>query len=885
GDGQYCNTDDGRCANGCRVDDPESCPADQVCDPEKHTCEDVRCGDDGDCPEAYYCDPDTSLCTEGCRGDEDCQDGEQCIDHECVERCIPGSGECGDGRYCDADTEQCRDECNGDEDCDGEEFCAPDSNECVDGCRDDDEDRVDPPDSPDNPVLIPLGPPNADGVRSGSALGRVVCGDDSDFFAVEALPGERIRIDLIYNRDAGNLDLRLDGDPLEEPLVAATLEVPERLEYPPLGELVQDAATYLIEVFPPGNDPSRRIEYEIRVSAVDANASCFADERENGAGDDSRENATAVPDRGGRFLGNICPGDVDWFVMRLDPNDGLQLDLRLAAGSDPVTGYLFPANRNQANPVARLDQASGYRFQGGAGQGLFAPAGDWFVVIEGADRNAQADYDLNIVHDAGERCGTDSDTEPNDTLADAVNLGNVPPGAEFDVQLDLSICTVDEPDVDIFCFGVEAGETIEGWVVTEPLAVDGRLAVRFSNAAGALVGREGLNTEPGEAIDPARVVGTVEGNYCVRVEGRNDAQGPYSLHLRRTQPMGGVCELDRAEAAVRNDTAGAATPLADVSGDLRRQEYDEGYICDPMNGQDEDWYSFRVPQPGSSLCVVLEGFEADRADVDLEIYPSMAGAGDRCQTSAECGDAGACVGGRCTAPDEVSLTGYDTEMINLRRPFVGQRSGDFLLRVTHDDDHEGPYAVRVTVTPPEMMCPPDWQEQGNPNDAEEDATFLGSGQVAACDTWICRNERGAGDWFEIEVPANEDRTVVINYSNPIEGRLRMDLFGPDAPGDEGSGYVFSQAGAGNFQCINIRGGGASAAVRFNVGVDEFADAQRIDYSLRVLPTDLDARPDGECTNVGAPDLGACPPRAEWPNDPLFGRFQPDACWATVDIPR
>ncbi len=890
---QYCNTEDGRCADGCRLEQPELlCLESEFCDPDKHTCETQMCVTDEDCPDERYCDEDTNLCVLGCREDPDnCPDGQQCIENACVERCDVRAGEgepggCLAGEYCDPITFNCLEDCFAHDDCDPDRYCEADSNRCIIGCRDDETEgglSGEPNDDFENATEIEL--VQADDRRIGQVDGRVICGDNVDFYVIELEAGERMQIDLEYDPEAGNLDLRLHGEEVVDgPLQAATLEIPERIEYPALGELIQRPATYYIEVYAPGNDPLRRMEYRVLVNVVDAGTACFPDEAE--PLDNDRDGASPVGVRGSTFNNrNICPGDVDHFRLDLSPNDGLQIQLTPTPNDADIEAALYPSTINAAQANIRLNAANNYQFRADLNEGVFVGSDEWYLQVRGGSPDAVAEYRLQIVRENADICGTDDGTEPNDDLATAVLLDDFALDAPYEVPLETAICNVGDPDVDTFCFAAEMGETIEAWTISPEAAVNGELGLQFLDARGVFNGREGRGVEDGDMPQPARVVNVVGGNWCVQVSGLDGAQGPYQLFVQRLSPADGVCANDVAEADGRNDRPTTATELTDVDGDGRRWENAEGYICDVGAESDEDWYSFNVAQPGSSLCVMIDDFDRTRADVDLDVFPSEgAEGGAACQRADQC-DRGraACIERSCTPPLEVSASSrVDFEMVNLRRPFVGDQTGDFLLRVGHDDPNEGPYQVRVTVTPTEE-CGPDWQERGNNNDDMARATSLGAGERGICDTWICGDERRNGDWYEIEVPAGEDRTVIINYSNPIEGRLVLNAVAPDLPEDPGSGNASSGLNAGNHQCVNIRGGSVAAPVLLQVLANQFADDERIDYSLQVVPTDLGANPEGECEILGAANFPACPPREEW--DEFLGqRVQPPDCWVAIPLP-
>lgn len=890
-DGQYCNTDDGRCASGCRVDVPDSCPPDQVCDPEKHTCEDRRCLSDDECPPEYYCDPDTDTCQRGCREEPDnCPDGQQCVDNECVARCDPrapvgDAAGCPAGSYCDPITFNCFENCGEHDDCDPDRYCDRTTARCVIGCRDDEGVGGEPNNDFATATPIELRAGGDPGTRVGSALGRIICGNDPDFFSVDLQPGERMRVRVVYERDAGNLDVRLHGDEVVDgPIEVEGLEVPVAIEYPGAGVTVARPATYYIEVYPAGNDPLLELEYRVEISVVDALAGCFPDARE--PGDNNRGGATVVGERGDVFQdATICPGDLDHFRLVLNPNDGLRIQLDLDPIDANVEAYLYPANGNPGTAPYVLRAANNHRMQVNLGANAFRPGGDWYLQVAGIN-NAVAEYDLTIQRDSADVCGTDSGTERNDTLEEAVLLdGNDLPAPQVDVPLTVdiesAICTAGAPDVDVYCFAAAAGEILEAYAVSPPQAVNGTLAIQFLDAAGIFVGSEGRQTVEGSPVDPARVVNARAGLYCVRVSGLNGAQGPYRLTVERQAPPVGECALDTAEVARRDDRPNTARDMVDVGGNGRRYVFDEGYICDVGGQRDQDWYSFNVAEARSSLCIVVDGFDHDAADVDLDVFPSE-GFGDPCMQG-NCMGRAACIDNQCTAQLDTSASAvYDFEMVNLRRPFVGDRTGEFLLRISHTDATQGPYAISVNVTPTEP-CVADGQEADSRNDNEVDATYLGAGQVAVCDSWICRNERVQGDWYAIDVPAGEDRSIVINYSNPVEGRLDLTVNGPTVGGTPGE-QALGKLTAGNHQCVNIEGGAQARTVTFRVAANTFADQERIDYSLRVVPTDLAANREGACELLGAANFPACPPRNMWPPDIFGDRTQPDNCWAWITLP-
>jgi hypothetical protein len=378
----------------------------------------------------------------------------------------------------------------------------------------------------------------------------------------------------------------------------------------------------------------------------------------------------------------------------------------------------------------------------------------------------------------------------------------------------------------------------------------------------------------------------------VRVSGIDGAQGTYILSVaRRARPMG-MCALDMDEGPRRNDSSDTAVQLMSMDEEALSYRH-ASYICDPDDRVDEDWFRVNVPEERSNLCVTLDRFDRLANDVDVSVYLDVAvPAADPCNDTEDCEMANpgsACVRGRCAAPinDDIG-SGANFAMVHLNRDRVGSNDGGYMIRVTHRDGNEGAYTVNADITPESDDCGEDIRE---PNDDDQRSTALGSGDVAICNAWICDAPRPSDedeDWYNIEVPANQDRTVMVAFPSS-EGRLFMDMLGPDLPEEPNSGLIVGQIGRNGDpkQCINIRGGSVDATVSIQVYANSVigdGGNNRVDYSLQVVPTDLDdAGPEGECPRLGG--IGdACEPREEWPEVGNIGRIQPLGCWPTMRLP-
>ena len=108
--------------------------------------------------------------------------------------------------------------------------------------------------------------------------------------------------------------------------------------------------------------------------------------------------------------------------------------------------------------------------------------------------------------------------------------------------------------------------------------------------------------------------------------------------------------------------------------------------------------------------------------------------------------------------------------------------------------------------------------------------------------WICEEERNVGDWYMVSAD-QQDKTVHISFAPNTDGKLELATMS----GDLGA-YAESTELQKNAQCINIRGGVAEQ-VFINVTAETIYDRQndqRVDYTLQIVETDLDANPRGEC---------------------------------------
>jgi hypothetical protein len=456
------------------------------------------------------------------------------------------------------------------------------------------------------------------------------------------------------------------------------------------------------------------------------------------------------------------------------------------------------------------------------------------------------DYDVTLAFRRRGVFCTDQ-AEPNDGIEEAVVLdgdgpladaeGRLPAGFDLEVPLNLEVC---EGDDDLFAFDVDANDAVRAWILSED--VRGELTVGFLDARGQPRGDSARATLPMAVRQQALAIVPDAGRVYVRVRGVDASTGNYQLFVRR-EATEGLCAADLQEPpGRRNDDAGAASELRPVAEG--REALNNAALCNPDEETDEDWYTFEVEQDGSRICATA-GFVHRRGNIDMQLF-RVGIPGEGCDAHEDCDGEAACVRGRCQAPLAEGASRNNGEFLQL--PKASVNAGEHLLRVFSPEGDENGYDVSMTVVPPGELCDRDWREAEGDNDDIRSATPLGSGRVAVCDAWICHDERGVGDWYEIVVPPLADRTTHLRFEPRADGVLLLTLIDPEAGP---AGLVESFELQTSAQCINISAAAGPRTVFIGVSADAVVDDgdRRVDYTLRVVPTDLQARARGECDRL------------------------------------
>jgi hypothetical protein len=756
--------------------------------------------------------------------------------------------DCAAGQYCEATDGVCRVECAlpGHQGCLPDEACDAATRRCVLACRDDGAEVGAGNDTPETASTLPTAADaNRPGVRSGAVVGRVLCPGDPDFLAVDLPEPARTELTLAWDTGPGDLRIRVT-DVAGTILADGTGTSPIRVQTSALGA-PPGPASFRVGIT--AEALAGPAVYTLSARTADPATGCLpdaADPLDDRAAFGRAAGLRAEMRSVERFAGSICRGDVDWICFDLEANDGFTATLEVPAEAAPLALALHPAADASGEallsgqPVADVPGAS--RLEVLPGTGLLGNDRYCLRIASPADESTQTEdwrLTLDMVRSPF-RCGDPA--EPNETLGAATPLddegpladpeGRLPAGRALAYPDALRLCPGDS---DVFRLDADAGDVLRAWI--EGPAELGRPEVALLDATGRPRGDLGT-VNPVDAASPlgALAVAAAPGRWYVRVRGDELGGGPYTLFVRRDVPALG-CDADFQEPIPRNDGPDEALPLSGPRP--ARASVTQARLCNAVPGTtDEDWYRFDLATPGERLCIESVFRQRD-GNVDVELYrvdPEAAVCAGACE-------GGQCIEGRCVAPTAAARTRHDGEMIALDGAVT--EPGIHYLRLFSADGEQNVYDLAVTRVAPGGVCEPDERERERSNDTVEGATLLGAGRAHVCDAWLCRDERQTGDWFRIQVPAGEDRTVHVAFDGLTDGTVGLDVLDP---ADPEAGETFVAYGDTLAQCVNLRGGPDTTEVAVGLTALRFEnDADtRLDYTLQIAPTNLAASPRGEC---------------------------------------
>jgi hypothetical protein len=712
------------------------------------------------------------------------------------------------------------------------------------------------------------------GRRSSGLQERVLCYGagqrEEDWIRFTLAEGERIEVILTTRPSSGPIEVSMINERGDVLLSSDPWSDYQTLRYPELGQGMT-AGTYWLKVSDQGLIEAH--DYALEVRVVPEPTGCFSDSSD--PIDDTVNGARLIgltPTL--RFTeeasGNLCAGDRDYFCFPMSLSDGLDLYVETPATCDPLSVSLAPSS------IYRLDpqQFEGYRLeelQRGDGEPraylieldpeVSAFSNDEWCAQLTSDGSCEGYY-LNATF-ARRQVVCSDQREPNNTIAQATALdgvgplgdgvGRIPENIPQTLNENMVLC---QGDIDLFSVRSSSGNAWRAWLIDDSDPADdplrgrgqlvGELRVRFLNSDGVPVGDSApVNSAElveGDAVQYATAVSAVDETLYIEVTGVDDSAGPYQLKLSRT-PSDGACSQDVNEPDGGDDELDPVSQLREESSD--RLTVNNGYLCDETDMVDEDWFTFEVEELNTRLCL-NSTFRHRDGDINVELFEAgNVNQGDLCGSHAECRmnqSGSSCINRRCRAPLARANSLDDGELIHFSS--LETQAGRYYARVYSPDPAENAYQLSVTLVPPSETCNPDVHEGSTGNNRPQEATRFGSGRVELCDTWLCANERVEGDWYEIIVPATAQRTIHVSFETQ-QGRLTLSA--EDASSDDGQVVESPRSQSRNVHCINITAGNRPATIRLHVGGDVFnMNQSRVDYLLRVVPTNLTTSPRGGC---------------------------------------
>ncbi len=362
----------------------------------------------------------------------------------------------------------------------------------------------------------------------------------------------------------------------------------------------------------------------------------------------------------------VCPGDVDWYRLDIDPGTYLTIDARFHELDGDIDMQLFLADGHTLVDESRT-VTDNERVEVLVGTQLTL----FLKVFLAVPTVRDVPYRLVVARDPGEICMDDAN-EPDDGPIDAKQLFS-------DMPYEGRLCSAD-PDWFVLR-NVAAGTRIEATLEFVDNLGDLDLELyRAGQTAPQIVAN---STDDDEHLGYDASFG---GNFYLRVVGKGTDTNVYTLRVVLREGQGGVCLDDPFEP---NDT-----PLTATSSGAVVNRISDLTLC----AGDQDWYQVHLA-PNDAITADI-GFDP-HADLDLALYPAG-------------------ITNPNVTPLEISNSTEPREYLARRDAF----GGDFLLRVYgHRQQDLSPYQLDVR-TGPLNTCAPDFIDQMGRGDSMADPFLI-----------------------------------------------------------------------------------------------------------------------------------------------------------------
>lgn len=699
----------------CRVPSKECLPTGQM--PACRTGEfcDIlgrcaQCSNNDDCGPGLFCNPSLGRCESNVRCANELSDCPSTSGVQCVVCVAP--------EICDPRTFSCQappTECETDLDCSESDFC--DRSLPVPICVRRIPDCLNDLQEPNNlSTLAVLLDPEID--RHDELK---LCPGDVDWYRIEVPAGTYLTLDARFRHADADIELQLfleDGATLLDE--SRTVTDNERVEID-----AGTSLTVLLKVFlalPARAPPSYQL-----VVARDPGTACEDDAfEENDSLSAAATIRSDVP-----ADGRVCPGDLDWLVLRnieVGQTIDVGLEFRHALGDLDLEYHRAGSSQALLRSASVTDNES-LRFTS-------SYAGDHYFRVVGHRGDSNVYTFTASVRDEGGPLCSDDIFEPND---DPLSAPSSP--ADTGPLVDgLSICAGDQ---DFFRVPLELGETVRaeiGFGSEADLELYLYEPGRDPNNTAAVRSSVGVSSREFLAHRAS-----VAGEHLLRVRGR-DADQQSSYELRLDKQTIGACEPDVYDLAMLGNTVADAVGLGFAP--LRA---DDLTLC----GFDQD--HFRLSLEAGYRHVLRIHYVDALTTLDLALFD---------------------VNGTMLGPPTAGR-GFDAKEIAVSVPGFGVAFA--VLQVTNTGLGAGSPYILVSDVSPLFNCSIDRFEPNN--DLATASTVVATATTTPYQInsiTLCTLEPGVGgagdeDWFTLEAPVG---ATIIAEIQHMQGDLLLEIVDP-----------------------------------------------------------------------------------------------------------
>lgn len=535
-----------------------------------------------------------------------------------------------------------------------------------------------------------------------------VCGDDDDFFVLEADQNQRVEVVVkdVPER-LGNVDIQLiDSSGQILKTVSDSNGGQLFLEY-----LTQEAEDLVLKVFMPSG--AGRADYTVEWNQ--SPNQCHDQFEPNDVCPDDAEQLPRTTSEENYQSLSVCTDD-DFYAIDLLPRDTVHLSSTYDSRSGELQMTLF--GPNSCTTLAKSQSENDLQ---GSDKELTIDheaeqGGTFYVHLAKTQGPGNIDHNLKVEVDEGPNCQDDS-FEDNDSQNGATQLSrsNIVNGGRDSALVGQRICDSDE---DWYCLDANDGDVLE-WEVRHDSS-NGDLDAFIFDSGGNQVA-SGTSSSDVETVSHTA---SGAGEYCVRVAGKSPARNDYNL---LTYVNGnGTADADCPDIFENNDSCSSVSSCEAASPQV--DTLHEGLLVCRNPSFDPDWYEACV-EAGESLTVQTL-FSHTEGDIDMEIF----GEDD------------------LNNPVQVSNSSNNDEQVSV----TSSKDQCFYYRVYLDgsaDDNN--YDLDVQTSGP-AQCPDDSDE---PNDSGGNATVVEAPGLKI-GQFKCEGDE---DWYQVDLEDGQEFEAFVNH--------------------------------------------------------------------------------------------------------------------------